>query len=83
MFLTASTCSGADVPQRKTSWEYVHYMEHRIHHGGGSPRKGKVLALMVWFFFLLLTASTCPWDDVPIFCSWKWKRKCGFYLYGM
>ena len=23
-------------------------MEHRIHHGGGLPRKGKLLALMVW-----------------------------------
>ena len=47
MFLTASTCSGADVPQRKTSLEYVHYLEYRIYHGGGSPRKAKEMALMV------------------------------------
>ena len=51
-----------------------------------------MLALMVWFFyfilflyifFLLLAATTCPWGDVSIFCSWKWRRKSGFYLYGM
>ena len=43
-----------------------------------------MLALMVWgFFFFALNRINLSMGRRPHFCSWKWRRKCGFYLYGM